>query len=70
MFAIAWRYDASADERPSSASQDKLALMLGVSRPTLNRELQILAKMGPFSLHYGHVEIKDMGLLIGGGNPL
>jgi hypothetical protein len=52
------------------ASLDNLALMLGVSRPTLNKELQALAKMGVISLHYGHVEIKNMGLLIGGGNPL
>jgi hypothetical protein len=30
----------------SSASRDNPALMLGVSRPTLNKELQVLAKIG------------------------
>ena len=47
-----------------------LAMMLGVSRPTLNKELQALPKLGAISLHYGYVEISDMRLLIGGGNPL
>ncbi|MGO4713135.1 Crp/Fnr family transcriptional regulator [Bradyrhizobium sp. 2TAF24] len=42
-----------------SASQDTLAMMLGISRPTLNKELQALAKRGRISLRYGEIEIHD-----------
>ena len=44
-------------------SQDVLAMMLGISRPTLNKELQALAELGALALCYGRIEIKDMALL-------
>jgi CRP/FNR family transcriptional regulator, cyclic AMP receptor protein len=49
-----------------TTSQDNLAMMLGISRPTLNKELQALAKLGAITLRYGRIEIRDMELLIGG----
>ncbi|MFI4955345.1 MAG: Crp/Fnr family transcriptional regulator [Gammaproteobacteria bacterium] len=47
-----------------SISQDNLAMMLGISRPTLNKELQMLGKMGVISLRYGRIEIENMPLLL------
>jgi len=47
-------------------SQDTLAMMLGISRPTLNKELQWLVCRGAIALHYGRIEIKDMALLLAG----
>ena len=43
-----------------ATSQDNLAMMLGVSRPTLSKELQALARDGAISLRYGRIEILDM----------
>jgi CRP-like cAMP-binding protein len=40
-------------------SQDLLATMLGISRPTLNKELQALAELGLIALRYGRIEILD-----------
>lgn len=45
------------------ASQETIAMMLGVSRPTLNKELNSLADIGAVTLRYGRIEIKDLGLL-------
>ncbi|KAA1011462.1 Crp/Fnr family transcriptional regulator [Paraburkholderia panacisoli] len=54
----------SADERCIiTTSQDTLAMMLNISRPTLNKELQALVKLGAIALRYGHIEIRDMPLL-------
>ncbi|MEJ8855611.1 Crp/Fnr family transcriptional regulator [Variovorax robiniae] len=54
----------SADERSNiTTSQDTLAMMLSISRPTLNRELQALVKLGAIALRYGHIEIRDLSLL-------
>lgn len=50
--------------RTISTSQDNIAMMLGVSRTTLNKELQALAKMGAIKLRYGQIEVKDMELLV------
>ncbi|WP_240651434.1 MULTISPECIES: Crp/Fnr family transcriptional regulator [unclassified Variovorax] len=47
-----------------SASQETLAMMLGVSRPTLSKELQALAKAGAIRLNYGRIDILDMALLL------
>lgn len=56
----------SASGRDSvSTSQENLAMMLGISRPTLNKELQALARLGAISLRYGRIEILDMQLLQG-----
>lgn len=46
-----------------STSQDALAMMLGISRQTLSKELQALVKLGAIRLRYGHIEIQDMALL-------
>lgn len=43
-----------------ATSQDNLAMMLGVSRPTLSKELQSLAREGAIALRYGRIEIVDM----------
>jgi CRP-like cAMP-binding protein len=48
-----------------SASQDMLAMMLGISRPTMNKELRALEQAGAIALHYGRIEIKDSALLLG-----
>lgn len=47
-----------------STSQDALSMMLGISRQTLNKELQALVKLGAIRLRYGHIEIQDMALLL------
>jgi len=46
-----------------SVSQDNIAMMLGVSRTTLSKELQALAKSGAIALRYGQIEILDMDAL-------
>jgi CRP/FNR family transcriptional regulator, cyclic AMP receptor protein len=46
-------------------SQDNLAMMLGISRTTLNKELQALASLGAITLRYGRIEIVNMQLLVG-----
>jgi CRP-like cAMP-binding protein len=48
-----------------STSQDALAMMLGISRQTLSKELQALVKLGAIRLRYGHIEIQDMAQLLG-----
>ena len=52
-----------------SASQDTLAMMLGVSRPTLSKELQALAREGALGIRYGRIEILDMDRLRAAGQP-
>jgi CRP/FNR family transcriptional regulator, cyclic AMP receptor protein len=55
----------SPSARPTiGTSQDNIAMMLGVGRTTLNKELQALARMGAIELRYGHIVIKDMELLV------
>ncbi|PLT17825.1 Crp/Fnr family transcriptional regulator [Ralstonia mannitolilytica] len=55
----------SAEGRTTiSTSQDALAMMLGISRQTLSKELQALVKLGAIRLRYGHIEIDDMALLV------
>ena len=50
-----------------NTSQDALAMMLGISRQTLSKELQALVKLGAIRLRYGHIEIQDMPLLLSVG---
>jgi len=52
-----------------SSSQDTLAMMLGVSRPTLSKELQALARDGALGIRYGRIEILDMQRLRAAGQP-
>jgi CRP-like cAMP-binding protein len=42
-----------------STSQDVLAMMLGISRPTINKELHALAKLGLISVRYGRIELSE-----------
>lgn len=46
-----------------TASQDQIAMMLGVGRTTLNRELQALAGTGVIALRYGQIELLDLDAL-------
>lgn len=47
-------------------SQEQLALMLGVSRQTVNKALGSLAEQGMLALHYGEIELLDTQALAGG----
>lgn len=47
-----------------STSQESLAMMLGISRPSLNKELQPLAAAGVIALRYGGIEILDASRLM------
>ena len=38
-------------------------MMLGISRPTLNKELQALARRGLISLRYGEIELHEAARL-------
>jgi CRP/FNR family cyclic AMP-dependent transcriptional regulator len=49
-------------------SQGNLAMLLGISRVTLNKELRALVATGAIALHYGRLEVKDLRLLIEIGN--
>ena len=44
-------------------SQEQLAMMLGVTRQTLSKELQALSRAGAVVLGYGRIEIASMRLL-------
>jgi CRP/FNR family transcriptional regulator, cyclic AMP receptor protein len=46
-------------------SQDILAMMLGISRPTLNKELHALAEAGAIAMRYGRIDITDRAQLQG-----
>lgn len=54
---------ASSARSTIAASQDHLAMMLGVGRTTLNTELRGLARTGAIALRYGQVEVLDEDLL-------
>jgi CRP/FNR family cyclic AMP-dependent transcriptional regulator len=52
------------DPRPVvPVSQEALAMMLGVSRQTLSKELQAMAKAGAIALGYGRIEIASVARL-------
>lgn len=52
------------DARPVvPVSQEALAMMLGMSRQTLSKELQRLAREGAIELGYGRIVIASVGLL-------
>ncbi|KVT53815.1 Crp/Fnr family transcriptional regulator [Burkholderia ubonensis] len=55
---------SNAGRRVVDICQDSIAMMLGISRTTLNKELRGLAKIGAIELRYGRIEIKDPALLI------
>lgn len=48
-------------------SQEALAMMLGVSRQTLSKELQEMVKLGAVTLGYGRIEIASLARLEGLG---
>lgn len=43
-----------------TVSQEALAMMLGITRQTLSKELKALAKAGVLALGYGHIEIVSL----------
>lgn len=55
--------NASNARRTIVASQDQLAMMLGIGRTTLNTELRALARSGAIALRYGQIEVLDQELL-------
>ncbi|MYN03587.1 cyclic nucleotide-binding domain-containing protein [Pseudoduganella sp. DS3] len=46
-----------------TASQDHIAMMLGLGRTTLNKELRALARAGAITLRYGQIEVRDLQAL-------
>ena len=54
---------AASTRNTISASQDHIAMMLGVGRTTLNKELQALARTGAIALRYGQIELRDLEAL-------
>ena len=60
------RGDATQAREPRPVvpvSQEALAMMLGVSRQTLSKALQVLAQQGAIALGYGRIEIASVGKL-------
>lgn len=60
------RGDATQAREPRPVvpvSQEALAMMLGVSRQTLSKELQAMARAGAIALGYGRIEIASVGRL-------
>lgn len=54
----------ASDARASVAvSQEALAMMLGITRQTLSKELKVLVRDGVLALGYGRIEILEMGEL-------
>ena len=54
----------ASDARASVAvSQEALAMMLGITRQTLSKELKVLVREGVLSLGYGRIEIVSMAEL-------
>jgi len=65
--AMLARGDLSQSEdghRSLRTSQEVLAMLLGVSRPTLNKELNALVDEGAIKLLYGRIEIIDFEALL------
>ncbi|KQZ40049.1 Crp/Fnr family transcriptional regulator [Duganella sp. Root1480D1] len=54
---------AASARNTITASQDQIAMMLGVGRTTLNKELQALASCGAITLRYGQIELRDIEAL-------
>jgi CRP-like cAMP-binding protein len=50
--------------RSLRTSQEVLAMLLGVSRPTLNKELNALVDEGAIKLLYGRIEVVDFEALV------
>jgi CRP-like cAMP-binding protein len=49
------------DARASVAvSQEALAMMLGITRQTLSKELKVMARAGVLSLGYGRIEVLSL----------
>ena len=55
--------DAAAPVQRLRLPQDQLALMLGVSRQTVNKALKALAAQRLLALHYGEIELLDLAAL-------
>lgn len=57
-----------APRRTLTLPQESLARMLGVTRQTLSRELNVMAQEGLIALGYGHIEINSFDALERCGN--
>jgi len=60
---VARGFDSAAMQLPKSRlrlPQEQLALMLGVSRQTVNKALKSLAERGLLALHYAEIELLDL----------
>ena len=44
----------------NAVSQEALAMMLGITRQTLSKELKVLAHAGVLSMGYGRIEIVSL----------
>ena len=54
----------AAQARPSvPVSQEALAMMLGITRQTLSKELKVLVEAGAVALGYGRIEIASVAAL-------
>ena len=54
----------ASDSRASVAvSQEALAMMLGITRQTLSKELKVLVSAGVLTLGYGRIEIVSLAEL-------
>lgn len=49
---------------PVRISQDDLADMIGVTRPSVNKEIVALVREGVLDWHYGHIVVKDLNKLV------
>lgn len=55
--------NAASTRNIISVSQDHIAMMLGLGRTTLNKELRALARAGAIALRYGQIEVCDLDAL-------
>jgi CRP/FNR family transcriptional regulator, cyclic AMP receptor protein len=61
---------AAAGDAALPVSQEQLAAMLGVSRQTVNRQLQQWQRAGALRLRYGRIEVLDAARLEDGSEPV
>jgi CRP/FNR family cyclic AMP-dependent transcriptional regulator len=68
MIARADATQTLAPRRKVTLPQESLAMMLGITRQTLSRELNAMAQEGLIALGYGHIEINSFEALERCGN--
>jgi CRP-like cAMP-binding protein len=50
---------SNTERKKVSTSQDTLAMMLGITRQTLNKELRTLTELGLITSRYGEIELNE-----------